>query len=550
MKHLIKSMHTPHGVIGWFHGGKDSQYCEPGELVTLDWQPDDKWGLQSAFYVDDANNVVNIDLTEKTFVMPNSNITIGGIFKRFVLPDWTGSKNTDENVLDWLTVGDITPKTNDPISVVSQFIAQTTGGDMDIKNGNAQLKVLRGNHIIEDMAVIPFDAGFFVATQMNLVDPSATLTVGGKRAYYFPVVAGIWGKYGTTQSNNGFVIVGGDVHNVYFRTTKPTASNVGNVCPKTTHNYRDYYLPPTIGWLTIVCNTDEIPACHIAWSNKYDNVAGTFYNKVINIAPAIAAVHNWGLFGIETPTRTVQDFVDFTTSTGRRCFERVNLNALTWTMQTVTVTDENNETTTSYVFTATVSGMATNGLYVIEPVADGEIEVNGNALSYTSTEISTVAAFVTFLAKTRLYYELETYVDVTFAEIDTNFNANDFGLCYFMYSATQIAPIAAIAECSYQQGGKDQLFNAVNYQKQMAEIVATALCQLDKRLSAIESKRDAQLLNLIVDRKFDMRGWRMVDEQPASATANGRFGDYYITSAAMFICVATNTWKKITIGNF
>ena len=98
MKHLIKIESTPHGVLGVRHTGLDQQYCEAGELVTLEWQPDAKWGLQEAHYTDKQGNVTAIDLTRVkvdgkdvvVFTMPAANITIGGTFKRFVIEDWTG----------------------------------------------------------------------------------------------------------------------------------------------------------------------------------------------------------------------------------------------------------------------------------------------------------------------------------------------------------------------------------------------------------------------------------------------------------------------------
>src|SRR5574344_1331916 len=94
-KHLIKSEKTPHGVIGWASKGNDNQYCEAGEVVRLRWQPDAKWGLLEAHYTDEGGNVVAIENGE--FVMPASNVVIGGTFKRFVLPDWTGDQENEAN---------------------------------------------------------------------------------------------------------------------------------------------------------------------------------------------------------------------------------------------------------------------------------------------------------------------------------------------------------------------------------------------------------------------------------------------------------------------
>ena len=98
MKHLIKIESTPHGVLGVRHTGLDQQYCEAGEMVILKWQPDAKWGLQEAHYIDAGGNIVAIDLTRVkvdgvnvvAFVMPDKDITVGGTFKRSVIEDWTG----------------------------------------------------------------------------------------------------------------------------------------------------------------------------------------------------------------------------------------------------------------------------------------------------------------------------------------------------------------------------------------------------------------------------------------------------------------------------
>lgn len=89
-KHLIKIAATPHGVLSAKHKGADQQYCESGETVILEWQPDDKWGLEQAFFVDSNGNKVFIDIEAKTFTMPASDIEIDGVFKRFVIQDWTG----------------------------------------------------------------------------------------------------------------------------------------------------------------------------------------------------------------------------------------------------------------------------------------------------------------------------------------------------------------------------------------------------------------------------------------------------------------------------
>ncbi len=98
MKHSIKIESVAHGVLGVRHAGNDGQYCEAGETVVLNWQPDAGWGLKEAYYKDAGGNVTPISLIPTkingkdvvTFTMPDANVTVGGVFKRFVIEDWTG----------------------------------------------------------------------------------------------------------------------------------------------------------------------------------------------------------------------------------------------------------------------------------------------------------------------------------------------------------------------------------------------------------------------------------------------------------------------------
>ena len=103
MKHLIKKAENfMHGTIGWMHEGNDGQYCEAGEVVKLTWQPSAGWGLSEAHYIDAGGNIVPIMGGE--FVMPDSAITIGATFKRFVVQDWHGYKSRDLGPVDHLPV--------------------------------------------------------------------------------------------------------------------------------------------------------------------------------------------------------------------------------------------------------------------------------------------------------------------------------------------------------------------------------------------------------------------------------------------------------------
>ena len=93
MKHLIKIETTEHGALSVRHMGKDQQWCEAGLSVKVNNQPDAGWGLQKLYYVVAGSSEKHpIDIMTRTFIMPNGNVTIGGVFKRFVIGDWTEGK--------------------------------------------------------------------------------------------------------------------------------------------------------------------------------------------------------------------------------------------------------------------------------------------------------------------------------------------------------------------------------------------------------------------------------------------------------------------------
>ncbi len=89
-RYKINYESVPHGVISWRHDGADAVYCEAGVEVRITWQPSAGWGLSEAHYTDANGNKVDIDTKEMAFIMPESDITIGGTFKRFSVDDWEG----------------------------------------------------------------------------------------------------------------------------------------------------------------------------------------------------------------------------------------------------------------------------------------------------------------------------------------------------------------------------------------------------------------------------------------------------------------------------
>ena len=460
---------------------------------------------------------------------------------------WTGTDVTETTVSELISsgeypdiiAGDLTPKTNTPVATTIKMAMTATGGDEDIKNGPAQIKAIRGNLVKVGNSYKAFKASKFVSTAMNLVDPGQYLVAGNLKAYYFPVQRGAWGVEGTTQENNGYVIIGG-YDAVMFSQNKPTSASSQpstNVEYVTDSNGVKHYIPSSNGWISIY--SSDVPSCHITWSGKYDNVGGVFGNSEIVLPQDLE------LRGIIGASRSVFDTLDLIDDKKYTRIGEVGLGTLAWAMTTET-SGEGEEETTTYIFTATVSAMATNGLWLSE--FDG-LACNGNTFEYRSTEVTSVAGFVALLGVKKLNYELAAATETTITTIG-DFIANDYGLTYFLDEDGELASVSAFVDFEFQQGGKDQLFNAVTYQKTLAEVTAAAINALEARIDALEHKENIECVNLIVKRNADINGWRLVPIKPASATAPGVMGDYYIDSTILYICVAENMWKKITIGDF
>lgn len=441
-----------------------------------------------------------------------------------------GSEFVPSGTYPELTAGNITPKATEPSRITQKFAIQTTGGDMDLQSVPAKLYKIKGNL---DEQLNPFYAVKLVSTGMNLYDGTND----------FPVVKGSWGEYGTTQANNGYIVIG-DVSSVLFSVDKSDWDD----CQYVTYNGKNYYLPPHDGYLRIVSSDGSVQSVHLAWSNSKDDETGTFGNSEYQINQFVEEVHQWGLAGIVGVNRSTFDEIDFEQAKSYRRIDRVKPSVSDWTMTTETSDDEIPVTT--YTFTYVNNSFKPNGLW---KCLFGELESIGNSFVYKSTSISSVADLVTAWGNNFLYYELdsETVIDISSStHIPAEINVDDMGLTYFIDENGNVVDVKCYVDFGYYQSGKDQLFNAVTYQKQLAEVVATALCDVDSRIRAIENMESLTLTNLVVERNARINGWNKVDVQPSSSSSYGHPGDYYIATSKLYVCVSVNTWKSITIGSF
>ena len=405
---------------------------------------------------------------------------------------WSGAMQFAQDTADFngtfpnLVAGDILPKSTAPLLFTNKYAAQSTGGDADLKSGDAFLDSIKGNLVEVEGNLVPFLADTFVSTGMNLVSESTYLTISAKKAYYFPVVAGAWGAYGTTEQNNGYkVLATSTPDGVYFSQTKPTTSAYGTACPYHTHNSVNYYTPATAGWLVIIMPDDVVPACHLEWSGTYEEEGGTFGNTTKSIGTALTAVHAWGLAGIIGAERSVFDELNFVEGKGYPRIDRGLLSGYTWTKTTIVDNQDEEDPVTRYIYTTTISAMAVNGLW--KCLHEGLV-VENNTLKIESTEISSVEDLVaSFGASEYIYYEKASVTPTTISGASTlrANTVNDYGLSYFLYSNELVSVPAYVTE-EFYQSGKDQLFNLVSYvQGEMSEVIAAVLAEHEEKLNGI-----------------------------------------------------------------
>lgn len=372
----------------------------------------------------------------------------------------------------------IIPGGNDTMkNVITKYIIQSTGGGLDIQTGDAKLVSIKGS--IDDN-YRAFIADTFVSTEMNLVNPDQYLTINGHKAYYFIVEKGVMGAIGSTNQNNGYIIIGGDVAGVYYSASKPTAADYGSACGYTDgEDEVRHYTPTTAGWLTILTNDDVAPACHLIWSGRHNDEAGVYGVYTKSILAAIQAVHSWGLSGLIGPYDSSYDEVNLVEGKGYPRNDMVQLSNLSWVMSDVTVNGNS-----AKAFTATVSAMKSGGLFSTNyNDVNATLSVSGNVITIVSETIASVEDLLTSLGASIFYYQKASYTAVNI-DLPSSIKVNDMGLEYFMYNG-DLAPVAAVVEESYYLGITDQILNAIAEITNISRILAEALCGIIADIGSI-----------------------------------------------------------------
>ena len=466
-----------------------------------------------------------------------SGLTIEEIVEYFENP-------VNEHTFPGITVGDIIPRGNTDIDVTERLGIKMQRNTRHIKDGPAQPVSVSGLTIdYENSERIlkyglnlgsgnwgPVGASNIYISGVNLLDNECRHI--DSTHWAFPVVKGVEGTYGNVDlgQNNGYVVTGGKDNYVGWC---PMDEFTGQLSDFTQLQYRrlsgqpvedstKYWFPEDDGWLcvgftsapqlsqdgTVTVDGVEV-GCHLAMDNKKDNEAGKADGVVIDLewqttppnGPDGNPIGETGspaaILGIGA-SETGPGASDVFTFDGNEILftkkiYHVNSSDLDWATSTV----EYDESLDIYLWTwsATIADMKEDGSVAVtggyeksfkEAYSDGNKLVvigygsSDNPYNYPSEELGMV------------FYELDEPIEGTVGTMTTSsINASKYGiLAALYYNGEYDIPIpetnGVFATIRYQQSGGDQIWNAIAYQKELAEVTAAALCDLNNRIENMD----------------------------------------------------------------
>lgn len=383
---------------------------------------------------------------------------------------------------------DLNISTNAAVECTQTNFIETAGGSESIKTGTAQLVAFRGT---EDGIVA--SGAKITGTGFNQIP---TTGVSGQTAT-FPVVASQWGEYGSAAENNGYLFTDSDGNIVVPSSVTQNNSAV----PTHIYNGVTYYLPSYNGTMvaTFASGVDVSAICgHICWSNYRDTEYAVYEASVIDISSIITTMGGT-LRRIVDGSKYIYDVITFGTTSAERTYTNrigvATLASLTWTVES-----ETTDTNTTYTFSATISAMKSDGLFSIKDSnLTNDFVVDGTTLKYSTTDISTVSAFIAAVAGITMWYQFATEITGTHSVAGTFSSVDDFGTIIFGQS------VDVDMDLQFTAYWKDTLKNLPDVIAEKEEIAAEALDNLDRRLQAIEDMVANGFPQLKVNGRFDGR---------------------------------------------
>lgn len=403
---------------------------------------------------------------------------------------------------DWKMVEGLSGATSDRFTDTAQYLIQSTGGNLSIASGAMSLLAL--TFMLDDNCNLSTPTSFrfnganaIIPTQVienaDVVD--GHIVSGSKQVVYFHCVKGTWAGYGSSDENNGYVLIdteGADVEaSAYCKAYSLTAPAIGDAvttCSTRTANSKKFYLPSE-GWMILVLDADinltEICA-KLGWSYGYEKFEARAAST-ISLSSAMSALHSggWGA-GIVYGGRRVADTIllDLNTpanSAWYRNIDRTLLPNLTWSV-------EEGEDGETYTFKATISAAAVGGLFKSKTL--GTMALNGQQIVFETTSYTSVNALKTALSGEYGYYELATPVTDVITLDGNVTNGSDFGTNELL--GTLYAPYIT---CSYRIGLKDYLRGLPSTLTELERVESEAFAMLFAEIRGI--KRNLQHLGYV-----------------------------------------------------
>lgn len=394
-----------------------------------------------------------------------------------------------------LTEGEIVPKLADNLNIGSNVdveyqqtrVIETTGGDQDINSERkARVVSIRGTE-----AGIAASGARIVSVGFNQLPLSG---ISGQEAT-FKAVKSVWGAYGASTENNGYLFTNSRKQIVVPTSVKQNGANV----PTHTENGVVYYLPASDGDVvaTFASGVDVTDICaHICWSNFRDTDHAAYSEDVLNLASTITAMGGTMRRVSSGGNYVYDEIVCADKAADRLWYRRVGvveaLKNLSWSVEEIT-SGEGESQTTTYRFAAAVSGMKADGIFSVSGGSVAGFYLSGTNLMVESDSISTVAALKTALTGATMKYELATPVTGTH-NLTGLLAVDDFGTMRFEGGATTVDFVT-----EYASRWADVVKNLPNTIEQEGIVTAAAIVALAKRIGGLEKRLSNGLGKLTVE---------------------------------------------------
>ena len=356
----------------------------------------------------------------------------------------------------------------------------TTGGDLSIDSGvPAQLLSIG--------AKTDFAATALWATGFNLLRRARTVGNG----YAIMVPAMPYSEIGHATTPNGLLFTDAEGQNlrptVYFKPLSagvPTSVTDGTVCAYTDatqggKTYR-FYNTTQAGWLVISGITLANTCAHLGWSKRYDEYVAIDdpddAGSEIALTAVIQACHSFGQLLV---VGNVADSIEAVSGTQLRWIRNVDRVQPTWTTTAVESTDGEG---TTYLHTATISGMKQGGNAAFQNEAV-VLSVDGQTVSYSDQNETALTDYVK--------YELATAATGT-VDIAATLNVEDWGMIVLQGAVGE-----AYVSIAYAQGLPDTLRSlAGSLDSHKLQVLVEAVAALYYEVASLRRSLAEGLLNL------------------------------------------------------